>query len=108
MATTLTTGQQSALDALKDQPKAEAQAPRKVKIPQLNPYLAPMLFCSNRDCRQPMEAKIINDRGGEAMLQYDCEPCGYSFFGSLVHAQGMSKPIGQKKEGPPEVMQVKR
>jgi len=84
--------------------KAEsaAPAPRPSKIPNLNPYLAPNVVCSNRNCRKPMKPVVVTDRGGEASLRYDCEPCRYSFYASLIHAQGTCKPLGAEKSGPPE------
>ena len=84
--------------------KAE-QAPKKIKIPALSPYLAPSVMCSNRDCRKLMKPVAVTDKGGEVMLRYDCEPCNYSFFMSMIHAQGQCKPLGVDKAGPPEIFQ---
>lgn len=79
--------------------------PRKPKIPTLNPYMAPAVICPNRECLKVLFPKVTTEKGGEPTLQYDCEPCSYSFFASLVHAQGTCKPLGSQRQNPPEVMQ---
>ena len=78
---------------------------RKTKIPSVNPYVAPNVICSNRDCLRPMKPKVNKDKGGEPVLQYDCEHCNYSLFASLVHAQGQCKPIGAPTKNLPEIFQ---
>jgi hypothetical protein len=85
-------------------PTPEAvEKPRPSKIPSLNPYIAPNVFCSNRDCGKKMDPVMITDRGGERSLRYDCEPCNYSFYASMVHAQGQCRPLGKDKSNLPEV-----
>lgn len=90
-------------------PEVKADTPKpvekKTKIPTLNPYLAPAVICSNRDCLKILFPKVSTEKGGEPTLQYDCENCNYSFFASLVHQQGLCKKLGSEKKNLPEVFQ---
>lgn len=92
----------------KTEVKQEPPKPKATKIPTLSPYLAPAVMCSNRDCRRIMHPSTVTDKGGEVMLRYDCVPCNYSFFASMVHAQGQCKPLGSDRANPPEVLQKGR
>lgn len=82
--------------------------PRPVKIPSVNPYLAPSVVCSNRNCRRILKPVVVTDKGGELLLRYDDEWCNYSFYSSMIHAQGICKPIGQENKALPEVYERKR
>lgn len=79
--------------------------PKKTKIPNLNPYFSPAVICPNRDCLKVLYPVVSTEKGGEPTLRYDCEPCNYSFFASLIHAQGQCKQLGSDRKNPPEIFQ---
>ena len=82
----------------------EVQAPKKPKIPATSPYIANAVICRNRDCLAVLFPKVSTEKGGEPTLQYDCENCHYSFYASLIHAQGTYKALGQDNKQLPGVM----
>ena len=85
---------------------ATVAPPKPAKIPDLNPYLAPNVACSNRGCGKILIPVMAdNPKGGEKELRYDCESCGYSFYASLMHVQGQCKPLGAPNKSLPEVIE---
>lgn len=74
------------------------------RIPKLNPYVAPTLICSNRNCLRELTPRVSKDQGGEPSLQYDCENCNYTFHASLTHAMGQAVQFKAAKPNLPEAM----
>ena len=79
--------------------------PKRPNIPTLAPYIAPNVICKNRDCLRVLTPRVSNEKGGEPLLQYDCRNCQYTFFASLIHAQGEYRALGAEKAKLPEVFQ---
>jgi len=80
------------------------EKPKVGRIPNLNPWAAPAVACPNKGCNKILFPVLAdNPKGGEKELRYDCEPCGYSFYASLVHVQGQCKPLGQPNKKLPDM-----
>jgi len=79
---------------------------KTAKIPPLAPWIAPSLGCPNKGCGAILLPKLAdNPKGGEKELRYDCTNCRYSFYSSLIHANGSYKPLGEANKKLPEIFE---
>ena len=77
---------------------------KNVKIPALNPYLAPQVICPN--CKKLLDPKPGKDQeSGQDSILYSCETpgCEYTLIAQPTHAQGRCVPTKSlHKKGPEE------
>lgn len=75
-------------------PQAPPEQKKSAKIPSMNPWLAPNVLCPNPKCHKILAPVVAHEaKGGEPILAYPCNDCGYAFKASLIRGNGECVPL---------------
>ena len=76
----------------------EAPARPRPIVPKINPILAPLLICTNKDCKEVLHPRAVKGQGGFVPdAVYVCPNCAYEFKFSFQPAIGQCRALSDKE-----------